>query len=67
MAFCGWGFLHAAAPLVVPLMVPFVVLLAVLAGCAGASGEALLEGRQDEDAHRQRGVGGARRGLLWEG
>ena len=63
MAFCGRGFLHAAAPLVVPL----VLLLAVLAGCAGASGEALSEGRQDEDAHRQRGVGGAKRGLLWEG
>ena len=54
MAFCGRGFLHAAAPLVVPM----VVLLAVLAGCAGALGEAPSEGRRDEDAHRQRGVGG---------
>ena len=63
MAFGGRGFLHAAAPLVVPL----VLLLAVLAGCAGTWGEAPAEGRQDGDAHRQRGVGGARRGLLWEG
>ena len=51
----------------VPLMVPFVVLLAVLAGCAGASGEALSEGRQDEDAHRQRGVGGGEEGAALGG
>ncbi len=63
MAFCGRGFLHAAAPLVVQL----VVLLAVLAGCAGTLGEAPSEGRRDGYAHRQRGVGGGWRGLLWEG
>ena len=67
MAFCGRGFLHAAAPLVLPLVVQLVVLLAVLAGCAGTLGEASSEGRLDGYAHRQRGAGGARRGLLWEG
>ena len=63
MAFCGRGFLHAAAPLVVQL----VVLLAVLAGCAGTLGEASSEERLDGYAHRQRGVGGGEEGAALGG
>ncbi len=46
--------------------VPLVVLLAVLAGCAGASREVPSEGGRDEGVHRERGAGESEEGSAVE-
>jgi beta-N-acetylhexosaminidase len=59
----GWrGFPRAEVPLAVGL----VVLLAVLAGCAGASGEDPSEGRRDGVVHRDRDAGKDEEGSVLE-